>query len=581
MIAIRYVGPGLLLMLLVATSGFGDDRTAADLLPPSTTIYAEIPQPAALLELLEQHPLRPQLEQLQGIRASYETKPFLQFKAAVALLEAQLGQTWPTVLKTVSAGGMAIGVDSSTQAVAVLIKASDEQAAPRLLEAVIGLARAAAKHDGNADPVKSGEYRGLTAYQVDKARVVTMGRWLLVTNQAESGKAILDAYLDKPTETLASQTNFQAARSQHGNAATAWGYVNVEAIRSGGPARELFSGKTENPLAELLVGGMLDTLRHTPYVTASLTLDKQQTRLELAMPHQSEWTTEAREYYFGPAGQGRAAAPLPVENALLSLSTYRDLSTMWLRAGDLFQDKMAEEFTKIDSNLSTLFSGKDFGEEILGEVHPEMQLVVARQAFQDADPQPAMKLPAFAAIFRLKDAETIGPDFRRTYQNLIGFLNIIGAMNGQPQLDLEMEKGEAFQLVTATYLREPNASPGGLKIHYNFSPSVAFVGEHFIVSSTSALARELVGSVDQGTGQATQLNSTIKLNVSGVSDILHDNRAQLVAQNMLSEGRSKEEAELAIGDLLKLVALARSSAIDLATTDNALRLSWEIQFASE
>ncbi|MEO8493759.1 MAG: DUF3352 domain-containing protein, partial [Planctomycetota bacterium] len=498
MVAIRNAGFSLLVLLLVSATGFADERTAADLLPPTTILYAEIPQPALLLELFENHPLRKRIDNLQGVRDAYENKQFLQLKAAVAIIEAKLGESWKHVLQSVTAGGIAIGFDPETQGAALLVKARDDQAAPKLLETLIELSRAAAKDAGNPDPIKSGEYRGITAYQVDQARIATLGQWLVVTNKPESGKAILDAYLDKPEQTLANNPHFQEARAKAADTVTAWGYVNIETIRNAGIAKQLFSGKTDNPGAELLVGGLLDTLQHTPYVTASLTLDQQRTRLEFATPHQQEWTTEAREYFFGPDGNGRAPAPLEVENQLLSLSTYRDVSTMWLRAGDLFTDNIVDQFAKAESTLSTLFSGKDFGEDILGKVHPEIQFVVARQAFADGKPQPAIKLPAFAAIFRLKDPETVGPDFRRTYQSLIGFLNVTGSMNGQPQLDLDVEKGDTFQLVSATYIAEKDASFGGLKLHYNFSPSVAFAGEYFIVSSTTALARELAGVVGQG-----------------------------------------------------------------------------------
>ncbi|HUG67283.1 MAG TPA: hypothetical protein VMM76_06010 [Pirellulaceae bacterium] len=578
MVAIRIAGISLLHFVLVVPFGDADDRTAADLLPPSTVVYAELPQPVAVLEVIASHPLRSRIENLQGVRDAYKNKQFLEFKAVVAIVEAKIGQTWPHILRSVTEGGIAIGFDARTQGVMLLVKARDEKAAPALLEVLLDVARAAGSDAGRPDPVKSGEYRGIKVYQADKARFAMLGQWLAVTNKPESGKAILDAYLDKPEMTLASNAQFQESRSKAVDAATAWGYVNIEPIRTGGVAKGLFAGKTDNPVAELLVGGLLDTLRHTPYVTASLTLDPQHTRLEFATPHQQEWTTEAREYYFGPDGSGRAPAPIQVEKQLLTLSTYRDVSTMWLRASDLFTDNVVDQLAKADSNLSTLFSGKDFGEEILGEVHPEIQLVVARQSYADQAPQPAIKLPAFAAIFRLKEPETVGPDFRRTYQSLIGFLNIIGSMNGQPQLDLDIEKEDEYQLVSATYLPEKGATGGGLKIHYNFSPSIAFVGEHFIVSSTTALARELVRAVSQGDKQTSELNSIVKLNASGVSDILADNRAQLVAQNMLAEGHSKEEAERTIGDLLDLLGTAESASIELAVGDGSLRASFEIGY---
>jgi hypothetical protein len=164
---------------------------------------------------------------------------------------------------------------------------------------------------------------------------------------------------------------------------------------------------------------------------------------------------------------------------------------------------------------------------------------------------------------------------------LIGFLNITGSMNGQPQLNLDIEKEDNYQIVSATYLVEKDASAGGLKIHYNFSPSIAFVGEHFIVSSTTALAREIAKAVGKGNQPSTDLNTTIKLDASGVSDILDDNRAQLVAQNMLSEGRSKEEAERTIGDLLDLLGAAESASIDLGVSEGTMRASLEVGYVAD
>ena len=136
-------------------------------------------------------------------------------------------------------------------------------------------------------------------------------------------------------------------------------------------------------------------------------------------------------------------------------------------------------------------------------------------------------------------------------------------------------------MITANYLVEKDASSVGLKIHYNFSPSVAFAGEYFIVSSTAGLARELAMAVAKTPAQPSAANSTVALDIGGVSDALDDNRAQLVAQNMLTDGNTKAEAEKAIGDLLSLLAVARDARLDLIAGDGALRASLEISYIEE
>jgi len=577
-LAFRHVGIFLAQFFFVASLVAASDRAAAELLPATTILYAEVPQPQDLIALVEDHPLRQRTEKLQAVKDAYKEKQFLQFKAAVSIVEAQLGDTWQNILKSVTVGGISIGFDPESEGVVLLVKARDKRAAPIILDTLIDLARTAAKEAGNSDPIKSGEYRGITAYQIDQAKIATFGQWLAVTNKPKSGQAVLDAYLDKPKETLASSEQFREARSKRPPDPTVWGYVNIEAIRSGGVAKDLFTGKTDNPVVEFLIGGMLDTLQHTPYVTASLHLTHEHTKLELATPHQQAWATDARDYFFGPDGSGLAPAPLKISHQLLSFSTYRDVSTMWLRASELFEDNIVDQFAQAESNLSTLFSGKDFGEEILGELGPEIQLVVARQSYAADEPKPAIKLPSFAAIFRMKDPETITPEFRRIFQSLIGFLNIVGSMNGQPQLDLDIDKEDGFQVVSANYIIEKDAGPTGLKIHYNFSPSVAFAGENFIVSSTAGLARELAEEVGKKARGSSEFNSFLNVDVGGVSEILDDNRAQLVAQNMLSEGNTKAEAELEIGDLLSLLDAIKDVSLDLKIKEGVLRTTLEITY---
>jgi hypothetical protein len=552
---------------------------AIDLLPKSTVIYAEIGQPNAIVKLVQDHPLRDRVEALQGVKDYYESQQYLGLKAGVAIVEAKLGKTWPELLEAATDGGIALGLDTETQGVAVLAKANDEKTYPEIISTLVELARQDAKGKNKPDPIKSGEHRGITAYQVDQARVVAFGRWLLVTNNGDLGNSILDSFLDKPEDTLAANEQFKTARSAAPRDASAWAYVDVEVLRNGGIAKELFTGRTENPVAELLVGGLLDTLKQTSHATAALTLDAKHARLELSTPHQNEWVSEAREYFFGPEGKGFAPALLSVKNELLSLSTYRDFSTMWLRAGDLFDEKTNDGFAQADANLSTFFSGKDFGEDVLGAVEPTVQLVVARQTYAEDQPQPAIKIPSFALAFRLKDPETMKPDFRRTFTSLIGFLNVLGAMNGQPQLDLDIDKDGDRQLVTASYLPDKEGgSPAGLKIHYNFSPSVAFVGDRFIVSSTTDLANELSEILGKGQ-EVSASNSAVRTNLSGLRDVLADNRGQLVAQNMLEDGNTKDEAEREIDDILKLIAGLQEASLKMNATDGAISVALEVSFS--
>lgn len=253
---------------------------------------------------------------------------------------------------------------------------------------------------------------------------------------------------------------------------------------------------------------------------------------------------------------------------------------MWQRAGDLFNAKINDDFAKADGQLATLFSGKDFGEDILGALRPELHLVVVRQTFDDGPAVPAIKLPAFALVARLKDPAKMQPELRRIFQSLVGFLNIVGAMNGQPQMELDIDKSEGKQVLSATYLAEgseQNKQPG--KINYNFSPSLAFASEWLVVSSTRGLAHTLADAVAKSApaaGAADQAeNSALRFQFATLRQLLDDNRGQLISQNMLQKGQSKEQAEREIGLMLEALGFGGDAKLTL-NADQQLRLGLEV-----
>lgn len=573
------------------------EKTAVDLLPATTHFYAEVSRPKELLSTILEHPLRQPIEALPPYQEALKRPEYLQFMAVLAVVEAQLGMRWREAVETLVDGGIHVAADSATKGNVLLLRGRDPESVEKLLGSLLNLARDDAKRKGQGDPIKTAEYRGIRAYELDKAKMARVDRWLIVTERwlivtenGELGKRILDTLLDGGDKTLAHEPQFVAAqKSANGRgttgkgatgqqAPTAWAFVNLATLRASGEAKDLFKGRTDNPVAELLAGAIAGNLQHAPYATASLTVEQRVARLTLAMPHEPAWTGLEREYFLGAAGGGKAP-PLPVvKDTLLAISAYRDISQMWLRAGDLFDEKTNDELDKADSNLSTLFGGKRFGEDILGSFRPAMQLIVSRQTYEDGQPSPAIKLPAFAFVFQLKDKEKMQPELRRIFQSLIGFLNIVGAMNGQPQLDLDIEKSDGRQLITGTYLpEEAEKKSRSAKINFNFSPSIAFVDERCVISSTRGLAREL--SSQQPAAAAVESNTRAASYGAAVRQILDDNREQIVAQTMLQEGKSKDEAEKQVEVLLRLVALVREAGLRLDNIDKSLRLQLELSFS--
>lgn len=567
--SVLYVLTGVL-CLSIPPVVTGQD-TAADILPGSTAVYLEVQRPGELLKEIKDHPLLREIKKSESGERLLTHPNFVQFQVVLSLFELRLGMTWEEAIEAISAQGVAIGIDPETNGVALLLKGESAEKVEQVRKQLMEIAREEAKKNGKTDPYKQTDYRGITVYQVDKGGFATHGPWIMAVNKGDLGQKLLDQVLDGGRQNLSANPEFQNASASRRNN-DVWGYVALSRLREEEKVHKALFGQADNPLAELLVGGLQEVLRHCEYVTLRGNLFPDHFDLDVSVPHDPANIAESRQYWFGPDGVG-SADPLPqLEDQIFGLTAYRNISEMWLRAGDLFDERMNDKLAEADNNLTTLFSGKDFGEDVLGTFHPQVQLIVTRQTFPREGVKPAIKLPAFGLLTHMRDPETSHRELRRTYQSLIGFLNIVGAQNGQPQLELNFDTQDGTEVISASYVPESGSEKSdAAPINFNFSPSVAFLGDRFVVASTEQLARSLIKSEpragDQGGNPVS--NTRAEISSHGVKQSLTDNRAQLIAQNMLEKGHTKAEAETEIDTLLEILGLINGVDLNLSTDTEA------------
>ena len=565
------------LVILTPFQSPADERTAADLLPESTVLYAEIPNPAELISTIFDHPLRETIENLEPYKQATQAQEYRNFLTGRKFVEIQLGMEWREAVETLTARGIYVGLDAETQGVAALIRAKDAESLSLFRDKLLELT----KLGQNPDQIKQGEYRGVKAYEAGEAKFAIVDDWLVVTNKSDLGTSILDRLIDGEGACLTDKEHFWEASNLKGRSSTAWAFVDVAALRDAGVAKDVFEGQSPNPGVELILGGILSTLGKTPYGTIEVKLDQQQLKVDVSIPHDPAWVPEEREFFFGPGGSGRAADLPKVPDTLFTLSTYRDVSEMWLRAGDLFDEKTNDGLAEADANLTTFFAGKDFGEDILGSLTPQIGFIATRQDFSDILPSPTIKLPSFALVLQLKEPGTMTRELRRTFQSAVGFFNVVGAMEGRPQLELDIEKLDGgAELITSTYIpEEDDRESTEADIIYNFSPTVGFSGERFVVSSSIDLARKLTAA--ETVAGDSDTNSELQLHAGVLKDVLTDNREQLIAQNILEEGNTREEAEAAIDLLLAAVGYFRDVSLQLDQTEEAINATFSLRIAEQ
>ena len=203
-----------------------------------------------------------------------------------------------------------------------------------------------------------------------------------------------------------------------------------------------------------------------------------------------------------------------------------------------------------------------------------MQFVAARQQFSPDEPLPAIKLPGFALVLEMKDPADFAKHLLLGYQKIVGIYNITGGMNGQPQMLMDSEElpgGEDLRSASSWSSRTPTSKKA--PIQYNFSPSCATVGNRFILSSTVALARDLIDELKKpSANEVTSDNVAVVTDLTELATILGDNREPLVAQTQVRDGGTKEQAAAQFSLLLEALRATRTSSLRLGGSREQLWL---------
>ena len=570
--------------LLAGSTAYAQTDTgqneAADFLPKSTALYVHIAKPAKLIDTIEHHAIVEYALELKQVQQLMRSPQFAMFMLGKGLLETNIESSVLESLKTNTADGLWFGLDADTGGAIVLFKSRDEANLKRTVGQILKFVSTTAQGNGGEPPFKKQAYRNAVAAEFDNDLLIARYKsWFMLTNKSDLAKEVVDNMHDGAKSPLSKQDWFKqavAARSE----ADVWAAVDLNTIREKADnGEDVFKGRTDNPGIELVVGGILDALKHSPIAMANLNI-KEHIDFSIAAPFKADWADEARDYFFGKGLEGRAPLALKPKNMIASLTSYRDMGQWWLSKEDLYAENVIAQLAQADSQLSTIFSGMDFGQDVLGSLQPGVQIIVAENKY-DEKYEPDVKLPAFALVGKLKDPEKLTRKLKIAFQSLIGFANINLGMNGQPQLEVETETIGQTRLLASSYYYEEGTEDG--LILFNFGPTIAFKGSNIVISSTKDFAMELAELIKTDVkggpaGKFETKNTRIKIDGQMLHKILADNIDSLVAQNMLEEGNTRKEARAQLDVALLVADLFKDAGLDYEVNSKEMKLEFSIRF---
>ncbi|MCP5524694.1 MAG: hypothetical protein H7A46_24465 [Verrucomicrobiales bacterium] len=545
--------------------------------PAAAVVCLEILQPQALLDPLLSEDFAARVEALPLWPELVENPKFQELRAGIGMFQVSLATDWRTALRELTGGGALFAAAPGDRTV-LLTDSLNPDLLKRVHELAVNIARGEAEKRGEPDVVRSDEQDGLARWTFNGVEShVVSGSRLVAANDSEVLEHVLAAARGPKSETLAGDAGYAAARTALGDPA-AMLFLNLRVLRHAPGFLEGLEESGGNPLAALLIGGLPDSLKSADWLAAGLYVAKGRLSAQVKV---------------GP-GENPVAPPLPLGDMdtllpdprlpgeIAALRLNRDLHSFYSAKDDLFPARTSG-LIFFENMMGIFFSGRNLTDEIMAAPQPEVSFVVARQDFADDAPAPEPQLPGFALVLRLRDPEAFRPVLEEAWQKALGLINFTRGQKAEPGLILDRPRHGGIAITTSHFSTVGLTEAEQGNIRFNFQPTLAMPGEFAILSSSESVARRLVDSLTGhgGTKPISAAGSHTRLTLHGgaIRDLLRLNFDAMVRNNMIEEGHTREEAEMAINLLLAVAGQVNRAEFGLGGGKQPPSASLTLDFA--
>ncbi len=581
----------VLVLALILAAFMLQTTTAGQTLPPAiqwipqdAVIVLELSEPRALLEVFTNDKATAAITALPLYQEQASKPQFKEFLNIINFIEITLDTDWRTGLAKLTGGGITFAV-CPEDTVLLIIDAEDEHMLERLHEFFLNIARAEAEKKGQSNQVASTEYDGVTAWTFngEEAHAI-IGKRLVFANRSEGLKAVLKLRAEAEGASLVSNPTYQAAKRVAGPDVIATVFTNLKPLMQLPKVAQLLEQQRNSPLAALSFAGIVEAVRDSNWLALGLHVEESTLVLRASVDGKTVAPTSSAAFAL-PNKSGEGVLPnVSVPRRIAALSLYRDLHQFYAAKDDLFPDRTSG-LIFFENMMGIFFSGRDLTSEVLAETRPEIRIVMAEQEYDPAMGTPQIKLPAFAAILRLRHPEQFNKVAEEAWQKAVGLINFTRGQQALPGLIIGRPIQGETQFTVAAFSTAEIEDKTKLDQRFNFRPALAMPGEYLILSSTDGLARDLIDALSRETEHTVkpfaETHSLVEIDAAQLASILEANRETLVRGDMVKKGSTQEEAETGIDMLITVVKFVDHVKLSIGTHEALtqarleMKLNWQ------
>lgn len=548
--------------------------------PQDAVISVELSDPKSLLDLFAGEKAIKFITSLPVYQKQASSPKFKEFLGVVSYLETTLGTDWRTGLAKLTGGGVTFAI-CPQDTVILIIDAQDEQMLNQLHETFLNFARNDADKLGQPGRVASRQYEDVTAWTFDgKEAHAIIGRRLVMANRPEGLKAVLEQRAKMGGASLASNPTYQAAKSKIGSGTVATVFADLRLLMQIPQVSGLLERQSKNPLAALAFAGIVESVRESNWLVLGLDVKDNTLILRPLMDGKAVARTSPAAFAL-PKEAGDGALPnLSVPRRIAALTVYRDLHEFYAAKDELFPERTSG-LIFFENMMGIFFSGRDLTNEVLAETRPDLRFVVAEQQFDSTVGTPQIKLPAFAAVLRLRHPEQFREVAEEAWQKALGLINFTRGQQALPGLIIDRQVQSDTRFTMAYFSTAQIEDNTNLDTRFNIRPALAMPADYLILSSTDGLARDLIDALNHEKEQTVkplaETHSRVEIEGGRLASILEANRGMLVRGDMVNKGSTQEQAEAGIDMLITVVKLIDRVELSIGTHEGLTQARLEMK----
>ncbi|MGF1579965.1 MAG: hypothetical protein ACFCD0_11440 [Gemmataceae bacterium] len=521
------------------------------LVPFRADIVAKVEKPRQAIEYYFELDVVQKLLKFEAAKEFLDSTNVRQLNQLLAYFEKELDADRYELIDKLAGGGVLFTAEISRRyPVLLILQGKDEPTTQKFFKLALDVVEEEQMRQGAKDRIKRTTYNGIPAARLGKnAYVAAMGSTIVLGNKPEVLKTVARIHLETEKNTTRQSKALVRARKMLPKSPLVWGWFNLSKVQNYGQFREAVKGVDAfTPASFTVLGPAFELLGRAPFVCGAISQEGSKYHLAVRFPSGMKGMNKKTAAFFSK--KGKSVLPLlEPPNVLASMSYHLDPNKLWKKRQEIFPPDALQGLNQFQKYSGRFMFGLKL-DKLLTWAGPHQRIVVTTRTKSVYKTKPIQDIPAFAFVHDMRD---------RKFGESLDSIFRTAALLATTQLKLKMVEKEINGTKIVSYrFPEKDKFPGGdpTKIRFNFSPSYASVGNQFIASSTLELATDLVKLLQKQQVQKPLQSSTtlLKFYSEGLAVPLRQGKDTLVAQAVLSQAQTPEQANKEVAMLIDLVS---------------------------